>query len=131
MTPTAKADQGPTPSRTPPTVLLRLEAALIAAAAIAAYVHCEGGGGLYFGLWLLPDLAMLGSVAGPRIGAACYNTTHTMFLPFVLTAWGLFTVTPLPTQLGLIWVSHVGIDRALGYGLKYADGFQHTHFTRT
>ncbi len=30
------------------------------------------------------------------------------------------------TTLSLIWMAHIGFDRALGYGLKYADGFRHT-----
>lgn len=29
--------------------------------------------------------------------------------------------------LAAIWLAHVGFDRALGYGLKYARGFSHTH----
>lgn len=27
----------------------------------------------------------------------------------------------------IIWVAHIGFDRALGYGLKYASGFGDTH----
>jgi hypothetical protein len=30
----------------------------------------------------------------------------------------------------LIWTSHVGMDRALGYGLKLPSGFQDTHLGR-
>jgi hypothetical protein len=26
-----------------------------------------------------------------------------------------------------IWLAHIGFDRALSYGLKYADAFSHTH----
>ncbi len=26
-----------------------------------------------------------------------------------------------------VWISHIGFDRALGFGLKYAAGFGHTH----
>ena len=28
---------------------------------------------------------------------------------------------------GLIWCAHIGFDRALGYGLKYSQGFGCTH----
>jgi hypothetical protein len=31
------------------------------------------------------------------------------------------------TAVAIVWFAHIGLDRALGYGLKYADGFQHTH----
>ena len=27
----------------------------------------------------------------------------------------------------MIWLAHIGFDRALGYGLKYATGFGFTH----
>ena len=131
MTSSAPALDRPTGSRTVPTILLRLEAALVAAAAIAAYAHLDGGAGLYFAVWLIPDLAMLGYVGGARWGAACYNSTHSLALPLGLMAWGHLGGSPLLVQLGLVWVSHIGIDRALGYGLKYRDGFHHTHFTRT
>ncbi len=30
----------------------------------------------------------------------------------------------------MIWMAHIGIDRALGYGLKYSLGFGFTHLGR-
>jgi len=30
----------------------------------------------------------------------------------------------------MIWLAHIGFDRALGYGLKYASGFGFTHLGR-
>jgi hypothetical protein len=30
----------------------------------------------------------------------------------------------------LIWCAHIGFDRTLGYGLKYAEGFGYTHLGR-
>jgi hypothetical protein len=33
-------------------------------------------------------------------------------------------------QLGLIWLAHIGIDRALGYGLRYPDAFNENHLQR-
>jgi hypothetical protein len=27
----------------------------------------------------------------------------------------------------LIWIAHIGLDRAIGYGLKYPTGFRDTH----
>ena len=35
-----------------------------------------------------------------------------------------------PHALGLIWIAHIGMDRMLGYGLKYASGFADTHLGR-
>jgi hypothetical protein len=46
------------------------------------------------------------------------------------------TVDRLPRSLlrleglALIWLAHIGVDRALGYGLKYPDGFKDTHLQR-
>jgi hypothetical protein len=30
----------------------------------------------------------------------------------------------------LIWIIHIGVDRAIGYGLKYPSGFRDTHLQR-
>ena len=37
---------------------------------------------------------------------------------------------PVGADVGLIWLAHVGVDRALGYGLKYGTGFGDTHLGR-
>ena len=38
--------------------------------------------------------------------------------------------SPLVLSLAMIWLAHIGIDRALGYGLKYQTGFAFTHLGR-
>jgi Domain of unknown function (DUF4260) len=35
-----------------------------------------------------------------------------------------------PAVAVVIWLAHCGIDRALGYGLKYQAGFGFTHLGR-
>jgi hypothetical protein len=40
---------------------------------------------------------------------------------------GWWQARPLVLALGLVWLAHIGVDRLLGYGLKYNDNFQHTH----
>ena len=35
---------------------------------------------------------------------------------------GLATAEPLILSIAMIWLAHIGFDRALGYGLKYAAG---------
>ncbi|MGH3030008.1 MAG: DUF4260 family protein [Gaiellaceae bacterium] len=30
----------------------------------------------------------------------------------------------------VLWLAHIGIDRLLGYGLKYPDRFRETHLQR-
>ena len=38
--------------------------------------------------------------------------------------------SPLTLSIAMIWLAHIGIDRALGYGLKYSAGFGFTHLGR-
>jgi uncharacterized protein DUF4260 len=113
-----------------PKLLLRLEGAVLGCAAITLY----GGSGapwwLFAVLLLVPDLSFLGYLAGPRVGAWAYNAVHTTVAPIVLGVAGLAMPTPLAQHLALIWLAHIGIDRALGYGLKYSAGFTVTHFGR-
>jgi hypothetical protein len=33
-------------------------------------------------------------------------------------------------QVSLIWLAHIGLDRAVGYGLKYPTAFKETHLQR-
>jgi hypothetical protein len=44
----------------------------------------------------------------------------------VLLVTGFLTYPDL-TPYALIWIAHIGLDRAVGYGLKYGSGFGHTH----
>ena len=43
---------------------------------------------------------------------------------------GLAAETVLLVQIALIWITHIGVDRALGYGLKYPTAFKDTHLQR-
>jgi hypothetical protein len=40
------------------------------------------------------------------------------------------TAEPLILSIAMIWLAHIGFDRALGYGLKYTSGFGFTHLGR-
>jgi hypothetical protein len=51
-------------------------------------------------------------------------------LPIALATAGLFADADLLIQLALIWLGHIGLDRALGYGLKYPTAFKDTHLQR-
>jgi hypothetical protein len=50
--------------------------------------------------------------------------------PVALGAVGVIADADLASQIALIWLTHIGIDRALGYGLKYPSGFKDTHVQR-
>lgn len=105
---------------------LRAEAAAILGFAVWLYLHAHGSVLAGVLLFLLPDLTMLGYLAGPRTGARIYNLGHAYFVPAVLCA-GQFFVTRTASWLWLIWVAHIALDRLLGYGLKLPDGFGFTH----
>lgn len=81
-------------------------------------------------LLLWPDVAMLGYLAGPRVGAAAYNVAHLYALPLLLFALGVLTGMLGLSAIGALWLAHIGIDRACGFGLKEPTGFQDTHLGR-
>lgn len=113
-----------------PHILLRLEGLAVAAGAVALYIHGDFGWILFVGLALAPDLSFFGYAGGPRVGAACYDALHTSALPVALGAAGVLSGADLAVQVALIWLVHIGVDRALGYGLKYPTRFQDTHLQR-
>lgn len=78
-------------------------------------------------LFLLFDLGILGYMWGKHIGAQLYNLTHNLAIPGVLLLlYIVFDGKPL-IIIALLWLLHIFIDRALGYGLKHYEGFEHTH----
>lgn len=111
----------------------RLEGALVFAAAllaVAVQVAMIGGRGwwLYLILFFAPDLGMIGYLAGPKVGAAVYNTLHLYGLGLLLAVTGLLVFgNVFYANLGLLWMAHIGFDRMLGYGLKEPTAFTDTH----
>jgi Domain of unknown function (DUF4260) len=113
-----------------PRLLLHAEGAAVAVAAVALYLDAGYAWWLLLVLALAPDLSMVGYLAGPRVGAVAYDAAHTYVLPVALAAAGVVTGGDTEIQLGLIWLTHIGVDRAIGYGLKYPSGFKDTHLQR-
>lgn len=113
-----------------PVILLRIEGAALLAAAIVAYAMSGQSWLLFAALVLVPDISMLGYLAGPRIGAHCYNAAHITVWPLAIVVAGYFSAAPTLIGIGLIWLAHIGIDRTLGYGLKHASDFRDTHLGR-
>ena len=107
--------------------LLRTEGLLLLVATVALYARFDGGWGLFALLFLAPDLSFAGYLLGPRIGALAYNMMHSTVGPLTLAAVSLVFDQHLILALALIWLAHIGFDRALGYGLKQARGFGFTH----
>ncbi|MBT2504260.1 DUF4260 domain-containing protein [Curtobacterium sp. ISL-83] len=110
-----------------PRAWLRAEGAAIAAAAIVAYATTGAPWWLIPALFLAPDLSMLAYLINNRVGAWTYNLAHTAPLPVVLLAAGFALNTPVLVVAGAIGLVHIGLDRLMGYGVKYDHGFGHTH----
>ena len=111
----------------PVRTLLRLEGLAAAAFAAALYARTGASWWLFAGLWLVPDLSMLGYLVNPGIGARIYNAIHSYVTPATLAVCALLLKSPSVMPFALIWVNHIGIDRLVGYGLKYPAGFGWTH----
>lgn len=117
-----------------PTAIVRIESGLVALLAMLGTIVIAPG------LWWLPlatfllfDLSMVGYVRSTTVGAFCYNAVHTYVWPAVLGGVALvagLSSTEAAMWIALIalsWAFHVGVDRALGYGLKLPDAFTSTH----
>jgi len=113
-----------------PRLMLRLEGLTLFVGAIIAYSMTEQPWWLFVALILVPDLSMLGYLAANHVGAIAYNAVHVTLGPIVLTVVGLLDGELPVLGVAMIWLAHVGIDRALGYGLKYGRGFGFTHLGR-
>lgn len=109
-----------------PKELLRLENLALMIAAIAFYASLHASWWLFAIIFLVPDLSMIGYLKDPRLGAAIYNAGHWYVFPTVLSAIGL-AMQSVMLPIGVIWIAHIALDRAFGFGLKYSDGFNVSH----
>ena len=78
-------------------------------------------------LILVPDIGMLGYIAGSKTGAFTYNLTHHKAIAIVVLCLGWYFSIDWAELCGIIMFGHSSMDRILGYGLKYPDSFHHTH----
>ena len=110
-----------------PRFLLHPEGVAVAVAAVVLYFWDDHPWWLLLLLALAPDLSMAAYAPGPRIGAAAYDVVHTYAIPVGLGAVGVVADSDPAIAVALIWLTHIGVDRAIGYGLKYPSGFKDTH----
>ena len=115
---------------TRPSLLLRAEGGIEFALSLLVYRELKASWILFGLLILAPDLSILGYLSGVRIGAALYNLVHTLVAPLVLTGFSIAHKQLWLVPYGLIWTAHIGVDRLLGYGLKYPTNFRDTHLHR-
>jgi hypothetical protein len=98
--------------------------------AVVVFAHLPFAWWVLPATFLLPDLSMLGYLAGPHVGAASYNTLHHKGLAIAVGVAGWLLGQPVLMLAGTVLLFHSAFDRMLGYGLKHATGFQDTHLGR-
>lgn len=113
-----------------PSLLLRAEGAALFVAALVVYFHSDYQWWLLLALLLAPDISAVGYLLGPRLGAAIYDAAHFDAAPIVLVVVGVIADSNACIKVALIWFAHIGMDRALGFGLKYPTQFKDTHLQR-
>lgn len=111
--------------------ILQSEGAAIFGLAIVIYTMQGGSWWLFAALILAPDFAMLGYAFGLKIGSFSYNLVHNYTLPAILAATGIYLNDSTLTNISIIWCAHIGMDRMIGYGLKYSSGFKNTHLDKS
>jgi hypothetical protein len=113
-----------------PDRILRVGGAFVLAMSILLYfIVLHGRWGLFALLILAPDLSLLGYTGKNhmRFAAMLYNLAHNYALRALLALAARKWHSPLAAQIAALWIAHIGLDRLLGYGLKYPDAFKPTH----
>jgi hypothetical protein len=111
-------------------LILRLEALAIFVAGVLLFLQLNGNALWLVPLLLVPDISMVGYLAGPRAGAITYNLAHNLVTALVVLGIGWWAaIAPLALG-GAVLLAHVGMDRTLGYGLKLPADFKDTHLGR-
>lgn len=109
---------------------LRIEGLAAFVAGLVVFVALGGSWLLAIPLLLVPDVSMVGYLRGPRLGALTYNLVHNWAIGLAVLGLGVWSGIDGLTMAGAILIAHVGMDRAMGYGLKLATSFQDTHLGR-
>ena len=107
--------------------LTRLEELALAILAFYLFTRLPIPWWWFFVLLLAPDISMVGYLLGPQAGAVVYDVVHHRALSVSLFILGSLLGIPWLQAAALIIFAHSSLDRVMGYGLKYADSFQHTH----
>jgi len=108
-------------------VLLKLEEAAIFLLCIFLFSRLDLAWWWFPALILLPDLAMTGYLFGPKTGAYAYNLVHHRLVATLVAFYAIGSGNTYWQLAAIILFAHISMDRALGYGLKSNDSFNHTH----
>ena len=112
---------------TKPKLLLQAEGAALLISSAYFYHSLGFAWWIFLLLFLWPDLFMVGFLLNAKIGAALYNLVHTETLALALTLFSFSTHRAQAMAFSMIWLAHIGFDRAIGFGLKYGTTFNDTH----
>jgi hypothetical protein len=109
-----------------PYFFLRLEGLVVFLATLILYFS-QGGTHLGLLLLLVPDVTFIGYFKNRQFGAFLYNLGHSHVLPFLLLVLSFLYHETWGYLFALLWMAHIGLDRALGIGLKFPQSFLQTH----
>ncbi len=113
-----------------PGMFLRLEGLSIFIGMIVLYAYFGYSWWIFALCLLVPDVAIAAYLINKQAGALAYNIVHSYVIPLILVITCLIGEVPIGLQIGLIWLAHIGMDRCVGYGLKYTTNFNDTHLAR-
>ncbi|HLS66305.1 MAG TPA: DUF4260 domain-containing protein [Pseudogracilibacillus sp.] len=110
--------------------ILHVEGTIVFLLTIYFYFSLQLNWLIFFILLFAPDLAMVGYLKNVKFGSIIYNLVHTYTLPAIMLVSSLQLQHDFVFMLSLIWIAHIGMDRMLGFGLKYPTHFHDTHLNR-
>jgi hypothetical protein len=111
-------------------IFLILESIAIFIGSLLIYLFLSGNWIIFLVLLLAPDIFMIGYLKNSQVGSIIYNIGYVYAWPIVLIIIGILIKFNLLILFSLIWMTHISMDRAMGYGLKYPSDFKDTHMQR-
>jgi hypothetical protein len=106
---------------------LQAEGLVVLILSLDLYYLTAGSWWRFCVFFLVPDLSLLAYVVEPAVAARVYNIVHSYTLPLALAVVALAMNQSHVLPYAIIWTAHIGMDRALGFGLKYPEAFGRTH----
>lgn len=107
-------------------IFLRIEGIAFFVLSIVTYFYFSFSWVLFLVLFFVPDISILAHKLKLKHSLLYYNLTHNYFFPVVVLLLSYIANNNMIFQLSLIWISHIGFDRMLGFGLK-TSSFNKTH----
>ncbi|MEK4966762.1 DUF4260 domain-containing protein [Cytobacillus kochii] len=111
-------------------IIVKWEYILLLLLKVVAYITWEFSILAFVIFLFLPDVFMFGYLLNKKVGAILYNIGHTFIFPLLILGIYFVIKEPILLMVSLIWSAHISMDRALGYGLKYEEGFKVTHLQK-